>query len=139
MFKGLSNLAGLLANAQNISGKMQNISSDLKHKRAIGKAGGDLVEVEVNGLGQVLRVTLAPSLVERGDRELIEDLLPAAINAAVGKARELHAEAVQGLTGGMELPGLKDMLAKFSGGASDEEDVDEVSDEDAGESDSPAK
>ena len=46
--------------------------------------------------------------------EMIEDLLPAAFNAAQTKAKELHAEAMQSLTGGMSLPGLQDALAQFT-------------------------
>ncbi len=76
-----------------------------------------MVEVEVDGLGQVLKVSIDPALVERKDRELIEDLIPAAVNDAVAKSKELHAEALKGLTGGLDLPGLKEAL-----GASDAPD-----------------
>ena len=50
-----------------------------------------MVEVEVNGLAEVLAVRIDPSLVEKGDREMIEDLLPAAFNAAQQKAKEMHS------------------------------------------------
>ena len=56
-----------------------------------------MVEAEVDGLGQVFRVTLDPALVERKDREMIEDLIPAAINIAVAKSKELHAEVIKRL------------------------------------------
>ena len=69
-----------------------------------------MVEVEVNGLGEVLRLTLDPGLVSRGDRELIEDLVPAAVNQAVSKAREQDAAMMREMTGGMNLPGLDDAL-----------------------------
>ena len=70
-----------------------------------------MVEAEVDGLGQVLRISIDPALVERKDRELIEDLVPAAVNAAIAKSKELHAEVLRGLTGGIDLPGLKEALA----------------------------
>lgn len=117
MFKGLGNLANLGAmfkQAQEMGGKMQEMTEELKTKRATGSAGGGLVEVDVNGLSEVVAVRIDPSLVEKGDREMIEDLLPAAFNAAHKKAKELHAEALRSLTSGMNVPGLEDALAQLS-------------------------
>lgn len=116
MFKGLGNLANLgslLRQAQQMGGKMEQIKEDLKGRRATGTAGGELVVVEVNGLGEVLRCQIDPSIIS--DRELIEDLVPAAVNQALSKSRELHAEAMKSLTAGFELPGLDSMLAQLSG------------------------
>ena len=113
MFKGLSNLANLpalLKQAQEMSGKMQQLNAELKTKRVTGAAGGGLVEVDANGLGEALAVRIDPSLIEKQDRELIEDLLPAAINAAQAKAKELHAESMQQIAGGIALPGLTEAL-----------------------------
>lgn len=118
MFKGLGNLANLgslMKQAQEMGSKMQALGEELKTKRATGAAGGGLVEVEVNGTGEVLAVRIDPSLIEKQDRELIEDLLPAAFNAAAQKAKQLHAEALAALTGGMQLPGLDDALAQLTG------------------------
>ena len=122
MFKGLGNLANLGAlvkQAQQMGGKLQEITETLKTKRAEGTAGGGLVTVEVNGLGEVLSCRIDPSLVASGDRELIEDLLPAAVNQAVEKSKKLHAEAVSSLTAGVDMPGLSSMLAQLTGGGPD--------------------
>lgn len=115
MFKGLGNLATIMKQAQEMGSKMQAVNAELRGKRTVGSAGGGLVEVEVNGLAEVLAVRLDPTLVEKGDREMIEDLLPAAFNAAQKKARELHAEAIQQITGGIQLPGLEDALGQLTG------------------------
>jgi DNA-binding YbaB/EbfC family protein len=119
VFKGLGNLANvgaILKQAQEFGGKMQAIQEELKTKRATGAAGGGLVEVEVNGLGEALAVRIDPTLIAKQDREMIEDLLPAAFNAAQQKARQLHAEAMQSLTGGIPLPGLNDALSQLTDG-----------------------
>lgn len=119
MFKGLGNLANigaLMKQAQEMGGRMQALQEELRTKRATGSAGGGLVEVDVNGLSEVLAVRIDPSLVEKGEREMIEDLLPAAIQAAQQKAKQMHAEAMQGLTGGVNLPGLQEALAQITGG-----------------------
>lgn len=113
MFKNLGNLAnlpGLIKQAQEMGSKMQLLNAELKAKRVTGSAGGGLIEVDANGLGEALAVRIDPSLIAKQDRELLEDLLPAAINAAQQKAKELHAESMQSLAGGMNIPGLSDAL-----------------------------
>ena len=62
-----------------------------------------------------LTYNIDPSLIEKNDREMIEDLLPAAFNAAQQKAKAMHAEAMQSLTGGIPLPGLQDALSQLTG------------------------
>jgi nucleoid-associated protein EbfC len=113
MFKGLGNLTSLVKQAQEMGGKLQSINEELKKRRVVGRSGADLVEVEANGVGQILRVTIDPGLIERRDREMLEDLLPAAINQALAKAKEAHAEALRDLTGGMNMPALDDLMGKL--------------------------
>ena len=74
-----------------------------------------MVEAEVDGLGQVLRMSIDPALVERKDRELMEDLVPAAVNAAIVKSKEMHAEVLRGLTGGHRPAGAE----RSAGGRAD--------------------
>lgn len=115
MLKELGNLASVLRQAQQFGGKMEAVSARLKNERVTASTGGGMVEVEVNGLGEVLRVTIDPLLVEQGEREMIEDLLPGAVNQAVSKARQLHVEAMSSLTEGFNMPGLADIMAKMTG------------------------
>ncbi|HEX3998032.1 MAG TPA: YbaB/EbfC family nucleoid-associated protein [Pirellulales bacterium] len=112
MFKGIGNLASIVKQAQQMSTNLQAAQESLKGQRAVGRAGADMVEVEVNGLGQVLRITLDQGLVERGDREMLEDLIPAAVNQALAKAKELHRDALKEMTGGISFPPLDDLLAQ---------------------------
>ena len=126
MFKGLGNLANigaLVKQAQEMGGKMQAIQEELKTKKATGAAGGGLVEVDVNGLSEVLAVRIEPSLVEKGEREMIEDLLPAAFNAAQAKAKQIHAEALQGLAGGLPMGGFADILSQLPGANPDADKI----------------
>lgn len=113
MIKGLGNLANLgqiMKQAQELGGKMQEIQAELRAARVSGAAGGGMVEVDANGLGEVLAVRIDPSLMEKQDKELIEDLLPAAINDAAAKAKQKHVEAMQQATGGLNLPGLDQLM-----------------------------
>jgi DNA-binding YbaB/EbfC family protein len=118
MFKGLGNLgniANLMKSAQEMGGKMEGINAQLKAERIDADAGGGMVQVQVNGVGEVLKVTIEPSLIEKNEKEMIEDLLAAAINQAAAKAKQRHAEMMQSLTEGIELPGLSDAISKFTG------------------------
>jgi len=126
VFKGLSNLGSLLKQAQQIGGRMQELHEQLKRQTAVGSAGGGMVEVEVNGLAEVLRCRIEEKLIAQGDRELIEDLLVTAVNQAMAKTKQMHAEAMQSLTGGMSLPGLDEAMQKFLGSVETEEDDQET-------------
>ncbi len=116
MFEGLKNLgqmASIMKQAQQIGGRLQGLNDELKTRRVQGTAGGGLVTVEASGLGEVVSCRIDPSLTS--DREMLEELLPAAINNALLKAKQLHAESFQSLTGGMDMSALNEMAAKLSG------------------------
>jgi hypothetical protein len=123
LFKKLANLASLMRQAQEVGSKMQAVNDTLRTQRAVGSAGGGLVEVEVNGLGEVLQVNMDRQLLERGEFEMIESLLPAAVNQAVARAKDLHAQAVQSALGDMELPGLDEALSQITQNADTEDDA----------------
>jgi DNA-binding protein YbaB len=69
--------------------------------------------LEANGLMEVLRCRIDPALLAQQDRELLEDLVASAVNQAVGKAKQLHGEAVRAMAGGLPLPGLEQTLDKL--------------------------
>lgn len=123
MFKGLANLASLgnlMKQAQQMESRLQKVQEELRAQRATGASGGGMVAVEVNGLGEVLSCRVDPSLLKEADRELLEDLLPAAINQAVAKSKELHAQAMRSMTEGLNLPGLGEMLKELGAGGAQE-------------------
>ena len=117
MFKGLGalgNIASLMRNAGEMSSKIGQVSEELKLKRATGEAGGGMVQVEVNGLGQVVRVMIEPSLVSSNEIDMIQDLLPAAFNQASARAKQMHVDAMKELTGGLSLPGMDDLIQQYT-------------------------
>ena len=113
MFKELGSIASLMKNMGNIQGRMGEMSEELKAKRVTGSAGGGMVEVTSNGLGQILSVQIDPTLVEKNEVEMIQDLLPAAINDAIVKSKQLHVESMQDITGA--IPGLDKAMAQMTG------------------------
>ena len=116
MFKGLAGLGSILKQAQQIGGQMEKLNAELRNRRASGSAGGGMVEIEVNGLLEVLKCKIDPTLITGGDRELIEDMVASAMNQAVANGRGLHAEAMKELAGGLEMPGFDEALEKLTGG-----------------------
>ena len=121
MLKGLGNIASLMRQAQQLSGKMKDVNDSLKAQRATATTGAGMIEVEVNGLGEVLRVNIDPDLIQRGDREMIEDLIPAAVNQAVAQSRQLHMEAMKTITSDLKVPGLDEAISQMAEGDPDGE------------------
>jgi len=117
MFKGLGNLgniAGMIKQAQEMGPKMQEAQDKLKQLSVTGTAGGGMVTVHADGQGTVTKVAVDPVITEKGDFEMLLDLLPAAINQASQKAKELHVEQMQEITGDLPIPGnLEDTLKNF--------------------------
>ncbi|HEY1380353.1 MAG TPA: YbaB/EbfC family nucleoid-associated protein [Gemmataceae bacterium] len=112
MFGDLGKLAGLLTKTQKIREEMEKLQERLGKLTAEGTAGGGMVTVKVNGKFAVLGVRLSEEAIKLQDREMLEDLIAAAANQALEKARQLIAEETQkmatdlGLPPGMGLPGL---------------------------------
>ncbi len=115
MFKNLANLGNLMRQAQEMGGKMQEANDKLKAQRVTASSGGGMVEVEMNGLGQMLKLKIEPELVEKNEREMLEDLIPAAVNDAIKKAKQLHVEEMKSLTEGIDIPGIDSAIEKFTG------------------------
>lgn len=115
MFKSIANFASIMKQAQQMGSKMQELNERLKTERVAGSAGGEMVVVEMNGLSEVIRVKIDPTLVARGETEMIEDLTAAAINQALVKSKQLHMEAMKSLTDGVDMPGLQDALSQITG------------------------
>jgi hypothetical protein len=120
MFKGFANLGALVKQAQEIGSRMKGLNDELRTRRVVGSSGGGMVTIEMNGLVETLRCHVDQQLLSQGDRELLEDLVVTAVNQAVSKAKQMHADTVRSLTGGMEIPGLDQALGKFLGEAGTE-------------------
>jgi nucleoid-associated protein EbfC len=116
VFKELANIGELIKHARQIGGQVGQLTEEMRKRHVTGTAGGGMVEIELNGLIEILRCRIDPQLFAQNDRELLEDLVVAAVNQAIAKGKLMHAEALRDLTGGLPLPGgLNEALAKFTG------------------------
>ncbi len=105
MFKG--GMGNLMKQAQKMQEDMQKVQEELANAEVTGESGAGLVKVTMTGRHDVRRVDIDASLMEE-DKEMLEDLLAAAVNDAVRKVEQNSKEKMGNLTAGMNLPaGMK--------------------------------
>ena len=105
MIKG--GLGGLMKQAQMMQENMQKAQEELANMEVTGQAGGGMVSVVMTGRHDVRRVSIDPSLLTE-DKEMLEDLLAAAVNDAVRQVERQSQEKMASMTAGMGLPpGMK--------------------------------
>lgn len=99
----LGNMNELMKQAQAMQEKMQKMQEDVAKLEVTGESGAGLVKVVMNGRHDVRSVNIDSSLLSE-DKEILEDLITAAINDAVRKVESTSQEQMQKLTGGMQMP-----------------------------------
>jgi len=101
----MKNLGQLMKQAQAMQTKMAEMQAELEAVEMTGVAGGDMVQVTLNGKGDLKKLKLDKAVVDPAETEVLEDLIVAAFNDARAKVNA-HSEAeMQKLTGGLNLPG----------------------------------
>ncbi len=96
----------LMERAQNLQSKIADLQAELATRTVTGSSGAGMVVVVANGAQEVVSIKIEQNLISGDDVDMLEDLIVAAVNDALKKAREMMAEEVSKLTGGMKLPGL---------------------------------
>lgn len=97
-------LSELLRKAQEAQAKLADLQRELAQRRIEGESGGGMVKVVATGALRILEVRIEPSLLESGDRQMIEDLTAAAVNSALANAQRIVQEEFQRASIGMQLP-----------------------------------
>ena len=97
-------MGNLMKQAQKMQEDMQKAQAEIASMEVEGESGGGMVKVIMNGRHELRSVTLDDSLMS-DDKEMIEDLLAAAVNDAVRKIEQESASRMSGVTAGMNLPG----------------------------------
>ncbi len=101
MFKGMGQLAGALRNLPRIKEQMEQLQQKLGQIVAEGDAGAGMVKVRFNGRMEMLGCTISEEALKLNDREMLEDLIKAATNQALDKARQQAAEETSKMTAGL--------------------------------------
>jgi nucleoid-associated protein EbfC len=104
----MKDMMKMLAKAQEIQGRMQQLQEELTGLEIEGQSGGGLVRVKLNGKMEARAVKIDPSLIKPDDAEMLEDLILAAFQDAKGKVEAAMQEKMKEVTGGLPIPpGLK--------------------------------
>ena len=110
MFGGLGNLGTLFKQAKAMQENMQKVQETLAAQRFEADAGAGMVRATVDGKGKLVKIKIDPQAA--GDVELLEDMVTAAVSAAVTKAHDSMKEEMAKMTGGLNIPGLSEMLGQ---------------------------
>jgi hypothetical protein len=106
MAQGMGGMGNLLKQAQEMQARMAKIQEELAQKTVDGSAGGGMVQVTVNGQLNLTSVKIDGTVVNADEKEMLEDLILAAVNDGMRKAREMVSAEMSKVTGGFKIPGL---------------------------------
>jgi nucleoid-associated protein EbfC len=106
MAKGIGGMGNLLKQAQEMQSRMAKIQEELAHKTVDGSAGGGMVRVTVNGQLALTAIKIDSTVINSEEKEMLEDLIMAAVNDGMRKARDMVSTEMSKLTGGLKIPGL---------------------------------
>jgi len=100
------NMGNIMRQAQAMQDQLAKIQEQAATKIAEGSAGGGMVTVKANGAMEVVSIAINPEVLKSGESDLLQDMVVAAANDALRKAKDLVAGEMKAVTGGMKIPGL---------------------------------
>ena len=92
--------------ASKLTEKLEQRKKELAEETVEGQAGDGRVKVVATGSGDVRSIKIAPDVLDAGDVAMMEDLIAAAVNAALAQARELSERELGKISGGLKIPGI---------------------------------
>ena len=102
----MKNISQMMKQAQKLQSRMMEMQAELGNRTVSAQAGGGMVEAVVNGRQELLSLRIDPEVATPDDVEMLQDLITAAINEALNRSRDMMAQEMSKLTGGMQIPGL---------------------------------
>ncbi len=104
MLKG--GMQGMMKQVQKMQAEMEKIQSELENKTITQESGGGMVKATANGKKGIVSIEIDNEIIESGDKEMIEDLVVAAVNKALDAAGKMAEEEMGNVTKGMIPPGM---------------------------------
>ncbi len=108
--KGIPNLGNLMKQAQQFQTKFAKLQEELAEKTVEGSAGGGMVKVVANGKQEIVSVTIDREVVNPDDMEMLQDLILAAVNDGLTKAKTMMNEEMGEITRGLHLPNIPGLI-----------------------------
>ena len=100
------NMGNIMKQAQAMQAQMAKLQEEAATRTVTGSAGGGMVTVTANGAMELVGIVIDPEAVKSGDVDMLQDVVMAASNDALKKARQMMADQMKTVTGGMNVPGL---------------------------------
>ncbi|MGD9898604.1 MAG: YbaB/EbfC family nucleoid-associated protein [Calditrichaceae bacterium] len=97
----LGNMGDLLKQAQKVQKEMQKVQDELANITVEGTSGGGMIKAVANCKLEIISITIEPEVIDPNEKEMLEDLIAAAVNQAVKNAQKRANEEMQKVTGGM--------------------------------------
>ncbi|MFO7783076.1 MAG: YbaB/EbfC family nucleoid-associated protein [Desulfatiglandales bacterium] len=104
--KGMPNMGNIMKQAQEFQTKMAKLQEELGGRTVETTAGGGMVTVTASGKQEIVSIRIDPEVVDPGDVEMLQDLIQAAVNDALNRAKEMVNEEMGKLTSGLNLPNI---------------------------------
>ena len=101
-----ANMNNMIKQAQKMQQEMLRAKQEIEEKEIDASAGGGAVSVKISGKKELLELNISPEVIDPDDKEMLQDLIIAAVNECMRKADEISAQQMSRLTGGMNIPGL---------------------------------
>ena len=99
-------IGNLMQQAQQLHAKMLKVQEEMATRTAEASSGGGMVTAVANGRQELISIKMEKEVVNPEDVDMLQDLIVAAVNAALKKAQEMVAEEMKKLTGGVSIPGM---------------------------------
>lgn len=100
-------MSDIMQQAQKLQEEMQRIQEGLKEKTVTAEAGGGMVKVTISGANEIRSIEIEPDVIKPDDKEMLEDLVVAAVNKAIQAAADMAQAEMQGVSGMIpKIPGL---------------------------------
>ena len=100
------NMQGMMKQIQKMQADMAKVQAELENKTVTEESGGGMVKVIANGKKEIVSITIDDEVIKGGDKEMVEDLVVAAVNKALEAAGKMAEEELGNVTKGMIPPGL---------------------------------
>jgi hypothetical protein len=104
------NMEDIMKQAQEFQKKLAKVQEDAAEKTVQASSGGGMVMVTVNGSFEVTAIQIDPSVVDANETTMLQDLIMAALNEGIKKARDMMQEEMSQVTGGLKIPGLGGLM-----------------------------